>query len=162
MHKYYGRGEKEEWGGGGVGLSGVRCQAETCNRVYFGLYYSKKRTGFNTNVTNSSNQISQSLRHLPVFLRSRHEDDRNCLLTSHVSGSYLSLGNSENCDEMLQIEVTNQIDQSLGHLPNEKVKNCLHLISDFLMTQIRNVFIPNSDPITRLVTELKTNQLREK
>ena len=45
----------------------VGCQAETCNRVYFGLYYSKKRIGFNTNVTNSSNQISQSLRHLPVF-----------------------------------------------------------------------------------------------
>ena len=74
-------------GGGGVGVSGCRavgCQAETSNRVYFGLYYSKKRTGFNTNVTNSSNQISQSLRRLPVFLRSRHKDDRNCLLTSHA------------------------------------------------------------------------------
>ena len=42
-------------GGGGGGLSGVGGQAETCNRVYFGLYYSKKRTGLNTNVTNSSN-----------------------------------------------------------------------------------------------------------
>ena len=53
--------------GGGGGCRGVGCQAETCNRVYFGLYYSKKRIGFNTNVTNSSNQISQSLCHLPVF-----------------------------------------------------------------------------------------------